>query len=190
MSPTPFSDSLHDGHPVVSHIHSSLVTYPTAPSQLVSALVAAVSDFASSHGLDYTTQLVSGSAHSPSLGGAPAFDLGVLEDRQFELAFLAAIVPHLCASLLTLEGDLDALEIPTPLTHAKTVSRPWAFQCIATDEAEMASYRSTSTNVDTVPPPEANVDSGMWIYNVKRPPRTPSVFNARYYGESLYKVVS
>ncbi|CAI7890534.1 unnamed protein product [Closterium sp. NIES-54] len=44
----------------------------------------------------------------------------------------------------------------------------------------MASYRSTGIYVDTVPPPGANVVNGMWLYKVKRPPRSPPVFKARY----------
>ncbi|CAI7731921.1 unnamed protein product [Closterium sp. NIES-53] len=44
----------------------------------------------------------------------------------------------------------------------------------------MASYRSTGTYVDAVPPRGANVVSGMWLYKVKRPPGAPPVFKARY----------
>ncbi|CAI7858323.1 unnamed protein product, partial [Closterium sp. NIES-53] len=36
------------------------------------------------------------------------------------------------------------------------------------------------TYVDEVPPPRANIVSGMWIFRVKRPPGSPSVFKARY----------
>ncbi|CAI7855796.1 unnamed protein product [Closterium sp. NIES-53] len=50
----------------------------------------------------------------------------VLKDRQFELGFLAAAVPHLCAMLLAPEGDPDALDIPIPRNHAEAVSGPWA----------------------------------------------------------------
>ncbi|CAI7790880.1 unnamed protein product [Closterium sp. NIES-53] len=49
----------------------------------------------------------------------------------------------------------------------------------------MASYRSTGTYVNTVPPPGANVISGMWLYEVKRPPGAPSVFKARYVARGL-----
>ncbi|CAI7767814.1 unnamed protein product [Closterium sp. NIES-54] len=44
----------------------------------------------------------------------------------------------------------------------------------------MASWKSTGTNVDEVPPPRANIVSGMWIFRVKRPPGSPPVFKARY----------
>ncbi|CAI7785795.1 unnamed protein product [Closterium sp. NIES-54] len=36
------------------------------------------------------------------------------------------------------------------------------------------------TYVDAVPPPGANIVSGMWIFRVKRPPGSPSDFKARY----------
>ncbi|CAI7878512.1 unnamed protein product, partial [Closterium sp. NIES-53] len=68
--------------------------------------------FASSHRLDYDSHLVSGTAHSPSTGGVRVFPLEVLEDRQFELGFLAVVVPHLCAMLLAPEGYPYALDIP------------------------------------------------------------------------------
>ncbi|CAI7804345.1 unnamed protein product [Closterium sp. NIES-54] len=47
-------------------------------------------------------------------------------------------------------------------------------------DAEMASWKSTGTYVDEVPPPGANIVSGMWIFRVKRPPGSPPVFKARY----------
>ncbi|CAI7890311.1 unnamed protein product, partial [Closterium sp. NIES-54] len=61
------------------------------------------------------------------------------------------------------------------------------FQCfaaalphLAAMDAEMASWKSTGTYVDEVPPPGANIVSGMWIFWVKRPPGSPPVFKARY----------
>ncbi|CAI7842414.1 unnamed protein product [Closterium sp. NIES-54] len=47
-------------------------------------------------------------------------------------------------------------------------------------DAEMASWKSTGTYVDAVPPSGANIVSGMWIFRVKRPPGSPPVFKARY----------
>ncbi|CAI7894964.1 unnamed protein product [Closterium sp. NIES-54] len=44
----------------------------------------------------------------------------------------------------------------------------------------MASWKSTGTYVDDVPPRGANIVSGMWIFRVKRPPSSPPVFKARY----------
>ncbi|CAI7777643.1 unnamed protein product [Closterium sp. NIES-53] len=47
-------------------------------------------------------------------------------------------------------------------------------------DAEMASWKSTGTYVNEVPPPGANIVSGMWIFRMKRPPGSPPVFKARY----------
>ncbi|CAI7846332.1 unnamed protein product [Closterium sp. NIES-54] len=47
-------------------------------------------------------------------------------------------------------------------------------------DAEMASWKSTRSYVDEVPPPGANIVSGMWIFRVKRSPSSPPVFKARY----------
>ncbi|CAI7846712.1 unnamed protein product, partial [Closterium sp. NIES-54] len=61
------------------------------------------------------------------------------------------------------------------------------FQCfaaalphLAAMDAEMASWKSTGTYVDEVPPPGANIVSGMWIFRVKRPPGSPPAFKTRY----------
>ncbi|CAI7735132.1 unnamed protein product [Closterium sp. NIES-54] len=47
-------------------------------------------------------------------------------------------------------------------------------------DAEMASWKSTGTYVDEVPPPWANIVDGMWIFRVKRPPGSPPDLKARY----------
>ncbi|CAI7813320.1 unnamed protein product [Closterium sp. NIES-53] len=47
-------------------------------------------------------------------------------------------------------------------------------------DAEMASWKSTGTYVDAVPPSWANIVDGMWIFRVKRPPGSPPAFKARY----------
>ncbi|CAI5929751.1 unnamed protein product [Closterium sp. NIES-65] len=49
----------------------------------------------------------------------------------------------------------------------------------------MASWKSTGTYVDEVPPPGANIVSGMWIFRVKRPPGSPPFFKARYVARGL-----
>ncbi|CAI7730088.1 unnamed protein product, partial [Closterium sp. NIES-53] len=109
----------------------------------------------------------------------------------FELEFLAAALPHLCAMLLAPEGDPNALDIPTPRTYNEAVSGPWASQWRAAMDAEMASYRSTSTYVNEVPPPGENVVDDMWIFKVKRPPGSPHIFKALYVArERDYKMHS
>ncbi|CAI7871640.1 unnamed protein product [Closterium sp. NIES-53] len=47
-------------------------------------------------------------------------------------------------------------------------------------DVEMASWKSTGTYVDEVPPLGANIVDGMWIFRVKRPPGSPPTFKARY----------
>ncbi|CAI7742056.1 unnamed protein product, partial [Closterium sp. NIES-54] len=118
-----------------------------------------------------------------AVGGESALGCDALEDRQFELEFLAAASPHLYAMLLALEGDPGALHIPTPYTYAEAVSRPWASQWRAATDSEMASYRFTGTYVNKFPPPGVNVVDGMWIFRVKRPPGSPPVFKARMWLE-------
>ncbi|CAI7855374.1 unnamed protein product [Closterium sp. NIES-54] len=44
----------------------------------------------------------------------------------------------------------------------------------------MASWKSTDTYVNAVPPSGANIIDGMWIFRVKQQPGSPSVFKARY----------
>ncbi|CAI7898196.1 unnamed protein product, partial [Closterium sp. NIES-53] len=54
---------------------------------------------------------------------------------------------------------------------------------VASLVAESASVCPPSvggTYVDEVPPPGANIVSGMWIFRVKRPPGSPPLFKARY----------
>ncbi|CAI7866648.1 unnamed protein product [Closterium sp. NIES-54] len=68
---------------------------------------------------------------------------------------------------------------PVPGTHAMTL-RPSFVPLRAAMDAEMASWKSTVTHVDEVPPPGANIFDGMWIFKVKRPPGSPPAFKARY----------
>ncbi|CAI7775603.1 unnamed protein product [Closterium sp. NIES-54] len=77
-------------------------------------------------------------------------------------------------------GDPDAPEIPTPRSYAEAIEGPYSSQWQSAMDAEMASWKSTGTYVDEVPPPGANIVSGMWIFRVKRPPGSPPVFKARY----------
>ncbi|CAI7843048.1 unnamed protein product, partial [Closterium sp. NIES-54] len=73
--------------------------------------------------------------------------------------------------LLAPEGDPDAPDIPTPLSYAEAITG-WM-------DAEIASLTSTSTYVNEVHPPAANIVDGMWIFRVKRPPDSPPAFKAR-----------
>ncbi|CAI5946032.1 unnamed protein product [Closterium sp. NIES-64] len=178
----PESDSLRAASPTVTRLLATVVTDPSFESTAASALVAELVDFAARCRLDYAASLVAESASvcPPSVGGECALGTDVLEDRQEELQCLAAASPHLASVLLAPEGDPDALDIPTPRSYAEAVEGPYSSQWQAAMDAEMASWKSTGTYVDAVPPPGANIVSGMWIFRVKRPPGSPPVFKARY----------
>ncbi|CAI7914793.1 unnamed protein product [Closterium sp. NIES-54] len=151
-------------------------------SATASALVAELLDFATACHLDYASALVAESvpASPPSVGGECALGTDVLEDRQEDFECLAAIVPRFASLLLATEGDMDAPDIPTPHSYAEAITGPYFSQWQAAMDADMASWKSTGTYVDEVPPPGANIVDGMWIFRVKRPPGSSPAFKARY----------
>ncbi|CAI7881655.1 unnamed protein product [Closterium sp. NIES-53] len=178
----PESDSLRAASPTVTRLLATIVTDPSFESTAASALVAELVDFAARCLLDYATSLVaeSESVCPPSVGGECALSTDVLEDRQEEFQCFAAALPPLVSTLLAPEGDPDAPDIPTPRSYAEAIEGPYSSQWQAAMDIEMASWKSTRTYVDEVPPPGANIVSGMWIFRVKRPPGSPPVFKARY----------
>ncbi|CAI7880625.1 unnamed protein product [Closterium sp. NIES-53] len=178
----PASDSLCAVSPTVVRLLSTVVTDPSFESTSASALVAELVDFAARCRLDYAARLVaeSTSACPPSVGVECALSTDVLEDRQEEFQCFAAALPHLVSTLIAPEGDPDAPDIPTPRSYAEAIEGPYSSQWQSAMDAEMASWKSTDTYVDEVPPPGANIVSGMWIFRVKRPPGSPPVFKARY----------
>ncbi|CAI5478775.1 unnamed protein product [Closterium sp. Yama58-4] len=182
--PDPESDSRRAASPTVTRLLATVVTDPTFESSAASALVAELVDFAARCRLDYAASLVaeseSESACPPSVGGECALGTDVLEDRQEEFQCFAAALPHLVSMLVAPEGDPDAPDIPTPRSYAEAMAGPYSSQWQTAMDAEMASWKSTGTYVDQVPPPGANIVSGMWIFRVKRPPGSPPVFKARY----------
>ncbi|CAI7843232.1 unnamed protein product [Closterium sp. NIES-53] len=181
-STDPESDSLRAASPTVTRFLAIAVTNPLFESTAVSALVTELVDFAAACRLDYAASLVAESASvcPPSVRGECALGTDVLEDRHEDLECFAAASPHLVSMLLTLEGDLDAPDIPTPRSYAEAIEGPYSSYWQAAMDAEMASWKSTGTYVDEVPPPGANIVSGMWIFRVKRPPGSPPAFKARY----------
>ncbi|CAI7867593.1 unnamed protein product, partial [Closterium sp. NIES-54] len=182
--PDPESDSLRAASPIVTRFLATAVTDPLFESSAASALVAELVDFAAACRLDYATSLVAESASAsvcpPSVGGECALGTDVLEDRQEDLECFAATSPHLVSMLLAPEGDPDALDISIPRSYVEAIEGPYSSQWQAAMDAEMASWKSTGTYVDEVPPPGANIVSGMWIFRVKRPPGSPPAFKARY----------
>ncbi|CAI7863824.1 unnamed protein product [Closterium sp. NIES-54] len=155
----PESDSLRAASPPVTRLLATVVTDPSFESTAASALVAELIDFAARCRLDYAASLVAESecVCPPSVGGECALGTDVHEDRQEEFQCLAAASPHLVSVVLTPEGDTDALDIPTPRSYAEAIEGPYSSQWQATMDAKMASWKSTGTYVDAVPPPGANI---------------------------------
>ncbi|CAI7874901.1 unnamed protein product [Closterium sp. NIES-54] len=176
------SDQARAACPSVSRLLATAVTDPSFESTAASALVAELLEFAAACRLDYATALVGESvcASPPSVGGECALGADVLEDRQEDFECLAAAVPRLASMLLGPEGDPDAPDIPIPRYYAEAITGPYSSQWQAAMDAEMASWKSTGTIVDEVPPSRANIVDGMWIFRVKRPPSSPPAFKARY----------
>ncbi|CAI7894539.1 unnamed protein product, partial [Closterium sp. NIES-53] len=168
--PDPESDSLRAASPTVTRFLATAVIDPLFESTAASALVAELVDFAAAYHLDYATSLVAESASAsvcpPSVGGECALGTDVLDDRQEEFECFATSVPHLDSMLLAPEGDPDAPDIPTPRSYAEAIEGPYSSQWQAAMDAKMASWKSTGTYVDEVPPPGANIVSGMWIFRV------------------------
>ncbi|CAI7784742.1 unnamed protein product [Closterium sp. NIES-54] len=188
--PSPLASSLDDGTdpksdlvraatPTIPRLLATIVTDPSIESADASAELV---DFAAACRLDYAASLVAESesdCHS-SVTGECALGTDVLEDRQEDFECFAATVPHLISMLIALEGDPDAPDIPNPRSYTEVITGPYSSQWQTTMDAEMASWKSTSTYVDEVPPPEANIVDGMWTFTVKRSPGSPPAFKARY----------
>ncbi|CAI7920734.1 unnamed protein product [Closterium sp. NIES-53] len=178
----PESDHVGVASPTVSHLLATVVTDPSFESSAVSALVAELLDFAAAYRLDYAIALASESdyASPPSVEGECALGTDVLEDRKEDFECLAAAVPRFASTMLALEGDMDAPDIPTPRSNAEAITGPYSSQWQAAMDVEMASWKSTSTYIDEVPPPWANIVDGMLIFRVKRPPGSLPAFKERY----------
>ncbi|CAI7779164.1 unnamed protein product [Closterium sp. NIES-54] len=191
--PSPLASSLVDGSdpesdlfraasPTIIRLLATVDIDPSFESAVASALVAELVDFAAACRLDYAASLVAESESEcpSSIGGECALGTDILEDRQEDFECLAADVPHLVAMLLQPEGDLDAPDIPTPRSYAEVITGPYSSQWHTAMDVESASWKSTGTYVDAVPPPVANIVDGMWIFRVKRPPGSPPAFKACY----------
>ncbi|CAI7832439.1 unnamed protein product [Closterium sp. NIES-54] len=96
----------------------------------------------------------------------------VVTDPSFESAAALALVAELVDFAACCRLDYAAGLV----AESASVCPP----SVGAMDAEMASWKSTGTYVDEVPPPGANIVSGMWIFRVKRPPGSPPVFKARY----------
>ncbi|CAI7741533.1 unnamed protein product [Closterium sp. NIES-54] len=183
------SDSLSAASPTVTRFLATAVTDHFFESTAASALVTELVDFAAACRLDFATSLVAESASAsvcpPSVGGECALGTDVLEDRQEDFECFAAAVPSLMSMLLAPEGDPDATDILTPRSYTEAITGPYSSHWQAATDAKMASWKSTGTYVDEVPPPGANIVDGMWIFRVKRPPGSPPALKARYITRGL-----
>ncbi|CAI7849599.1 unnamed protein product [Closterium sp. NIES-53] len=157
----PASDSLRAASPTIASLLATVVTDPSLESTAASALVTKIVDFAARCRLDYATSLVAESAPvcPPFVGGKCALSTNALEDKQEKFQCFAAALPHLVSTLLAPEGDPDAPDIPTPRSYVEAIEGPYSSQWQAAMDAEMASWKSTGTYVDEVPPPGANIVS-------------------------------
>ncbi|CAI7880373.1 unnamed protein product [Closterium sp. NIES-53] len=124
---------------------------------LTFALVTELVEFAARSHLDYVASLVTESE-----------------------SCLAAALPRFASMLLCPKGDPDALDIPTLRSYAEAITGEYSFQWQTAMDTEMASWKSTGTYIDEVPPPGANIVDGMCIFKVKRSPGSLPAFKARY----------
>ncbi|CAI7765526.1 unnamed protein product [Closterium sp. NIES-54] len=173
----PPSDLARASSPTVTCFFATVVADPTFSSPAVSALVAELVEFAASHRLDYLASLASDPepACPPSVRGEFALGCDVLKDRQEKLECLAAAAPFLATMLLAPKGDPDALDIPNPRSYKEAISGEYSSQWQTAMDAEMASWNSTGTYVNEVPPPRAKIFSG--IYR-PAPPSRPAATTA------------
>ncbi|CAI7795763.1 unnamed protein product [Closterium sp. NIES-53] len=176
------SDLAHAGSPTITRLLATVVTGPSFESIAEFALVTELVDFAATCRLNYIMSLVTEceSVCPPSIGGELALGCDVLEDRQFELVCLASVFPCFASMLLCPEGDPDALFIPSLRSYAEAITGEYSSQWQTAMDAEMASWKSTGTYDDEVPPPGANIVDGIWIFRVKRSLGSPPAFKARY----------
>ncbi|CAI7916620.1 unnamed protein product [Closterium sp. NIES-54] len=157
--PDPESDRARAASPTVARLLATAVTDSSFESAAASALIAELLDFAASCRLDNASAPVTESvpASPLSVGGECALGTDVLEDKQEDFECLAAAVPRFASMLLAHEGDPNAPDISTPRSYAEAITGPYSSQWQADMDAEMASWKSTGTYVDEVPPPGVNM---------------------------------
>ncbi|CAI7889343.1 unnamed protein product [Closterium sp. NIES-53] len=140
------SDSLRAASPTVTRFLATAVTDPLFETSAASVLVAELVDFAAACRLDYAASLVAESASAsvspPSIGGECALGTDVLEDRQEDLECFAAASPHLVSMLLAPEGDLDALDIPTPRSYAEAIEGPYSSQWVKRPPGSLPAFKA------------------------------------------------
>ncbi|CAI7933427.1 unnamed protein product [Closterium sp. NIES-54] len=130
--------------PLPSPPASSLADGPDPESDLVRAASTIVTRLLATVVTDTSFDLVaeSGSVCPPSVGGECALGTDILEDRQEDFECLAVAAPHLVAMMLEPEGDLDAVDIPTPRSYVEAITCPYSSQWQTPMDAEMAYWKS------------------------------------------------
>ncbi|CAI7902986.1 unnamed protein product [Closterium sp. NIES-54] len=106
-------------------------------------------------------------------------------DPSFESAAASALVAELLDYASACHLDYATALVPesasaSPPSVGEVIMGPYSSQWQAATDAKMASWKTTGTYVDEVPPPGANIVDGMWIFRVKRPPGSPPAFKACY----------
>ncbi|CAI7901145.1 unnamed protein product [Closterium sp. NIES-53] len=115
------------------------------------------------------SRLLASAVTDPSFESAAASAL-VAELLEFAAAcrldYASALVAKSVSASPPSVGD-----IPTPRSYAEAISGPYSSQWQTAMDAEMASWKSTGTYVDAVPPSRANIVDGMWIFrwSLRRP---------------------
>ncbi|CAI7788664.1 unnamed protein product [Closterium sp. NIES-54] len=127
--------------PTVTRLLAAVVTDPDFESTAAFALVTELVNFAARSRLDYAASLVteSQSVCPLSVGSELALGCDVLEDRQFEFECLPAALPRFAPMLLCPEGDLDAVDIPTPCSYVEAIMGEYSSQWQTAMDVEMAS---------------------------------------------------
>ncbi|CAI7867190.1 unnamed protein product [Closterium sp. NIES-53] len=148
--PDPESDLARAASPTVTRLLATVITDPNFESTTAFALVTELVDFAVRSHLDYVASLVT---ESESLSPPSVGGEPALS---------------------------NALDIPTPCSCAQAIAGEYSSKWQTAMDAEMASWKSTGTYVDEVPPPGMNIVNGMWIFRVKQPPGSPPAFKACY----------
>ncbi|CAI7888073.1 unnamed protein product [Closterium sp. NIES-53] len=127
----PGTDLARATSPTGTRLLATVITDPDLESTATFSLVTELVNFAARSRIAYVASLVSESESvcPLSLGGEAALGSDVLEDSQFELECLAAALPRFASMLLCLEGDPDALDIPTPRSYVEAIAgSPPAFK--------------------------------------------------------------
>ncbi|CAI7875481.1 unnamed protein product [Closterium sp. NIES-53] len=155
--PDPESDSLRAASPTVTRFVATVVTDPSFESTAASALVAELVDFAAACLLDYAARHV---AESESESDCPP-----------SIGGECALGTDVLEDRQKKFGCFAAA-----LPHLLSMLLPPEGDPGAPDIPTLRSY---------VPPPGANIVSGMYIFRVKRPPDSPPVFKRDYELHSL-----